>query len=168
MLTKILIGLAALLVLLVLLGVMVAMRPNDFRVSRSIFIMECPSAVFPNVNELMKWEAWSPWEKLDPAMKKSYEGPAVGAGSNTITENQANERIGMRLDFLRPFKGTNAVEFKFMPQGGGTQVTWTMEGKLNFITKAFGLFVSMDKMVGKDFEKGLAAFKAVTEGPGKG
>jgi hypothetical protein len=133
--------------------------------------------VFAQVNELRQWEAWSPWAKLDPAMKQTYEGPASGAGAvsawcgnrkvgegrNTIVESRAPELIRLKLEFLRPFKCTNDVEFTFQFNGRGTVVTWSMTGKNNFMGKAFGLFMNMDKMVGGDFERGLAAMKSAVE-----
>lgn len=174
MLTYILIGLVVLLLVFVLV---VARQPGHFQVTRSIHISAPPEVVFAQVNELRKWEAWSPWAKLDPAMKLTYDGPAsgvgaisawcgnskVGEGRNTIVESRAPELIRLRLEFLRPFKCTNDVEFTFRFDGRHTVVTWGMTGKNNFMAKAFGLVMNMDKMVGGDFEKGLAALKSVAE-----
>lgn len=174
MLTPILIGLA---VVVAVFLIIVAMRPDDFRVTRSATIAAPPAAVFEQVNDFHKWEAWSPWAKLDPACKNSYSGAAagkdagfawdgnnkVGAGRMTITDSQSPGLIRINLEFLRPFKSTNTAEFTFMPQGSQTLVTWTMTGKNNFMSKAFGLFVNCDKMVGADFEKGLSSMKAIAE-----
>ena len=174
MLGYILIGLA---VLIVSLLIFIATRPDDFRVTRSTTITAPPAAVFAQVNDFHNWDAWSPWAKLDPACKNSFDGPAagqgaifswdgnkkVGAGRMTVTESQPPELIRIHLEFLRPFKATNTTEFTFIGQGGQTTVTWSMFGKNNFMSKAFGLFMDCDKMVGKDFEKGLASLKTVAE-----
>ena len=174
MLKKILIALAAIIV--VFLGV-VAMQPADFRYVRTATISAPASAVFAEINDFHKWAAWSPWEKLDPAMQKSFEGAAfgngasyswvgnseVGKGRMTITESRPHDLIRLKLDFIEPFETTNTTEFTLMPEGDKTAVTWSMSGKNNFISKAFCLFVDMDKMLGSDFEKGLAQMKTVVE-----
>ncbi|MEA2712036.1 MAG: hypothetical protein QOF78_4637 [Phycisphaerales bacterium] len=175
MLMKILIGVA---VILVIFAIVVATRPGGFRIVRSAVISAPPPAVFEQVNDFHKWAAWSPWEHKDPAMKRTFEGPAAGTGANykwvgnrevgeggmTITESRPSDLIRIRLDFLKPFASTNTAEFTFKPQGDQTAVTWTMTGSNdNFICKAFCLFMNMDKMVGGDFEKGLAAMKSVVE-----
>ena len=171
---NILIGLAILIALFVLV---VAMRPSAFRVSRSISISAPPESVFGHVNELRQWEHWSPWEKIDPSMKRTFEGPSsgvgaiyrwdgngqVGAGSNTIVESRPNELIRFKLDMLRPYVGSNDVEFTFHPEGEGTKVTWMMVGKLNFFTKIMDLIIGMDNMVGGQFQQGLNQLKAVAE-----
>jgi carbon monoxide dehydrogenase subunit G len=174
MLIKILIVVAALIIIFL---IVVALQPSTFRVVRTATIAAPPEAVFAQVNDFHKWEAWSPWAKLDPEMKQTYEGrPAgvgavsawsgngkVGAGRMTITDSRPAEQVRIRLEFFRPFKGTNTAEFNLKPVGGQTEVTWSMNGDLNFLTKGFSLFMSMDKMIGRDFEKGLAAMKSVTE-----
>jgi uncharacterized protein YndB with AHSA1/START domain len=174
MFTYILVALAA--VVLLFLAI-VAMQPAEFRVTRTATIDAPPGEVFPHVNDLHNWEAWSPWAKLDPEMKLTYDGPAEGAGASytwsgnnkvgegrtTITESRPNERIRLKLEFVRPFAATNDVEFTFRSQGRQTSVTWDMQGRNGFMSKAFCLFVNMDKMVGGDFEKGLAQLKAVVE-----
>ncbi|MEW6306618.1 MAG: SRPBCC family protein [Verrucomicrobiota bacterium] len=174
MLTNLLIGLA---VVVVLFLIVVAARPNDFRVSRSGTIGAPPDAVFPHVNELRHWEAWNPWGKLDPNMKVTYEGPPAGVGASyswvgnhnvgegrmTVSESRANEVVRFKLEFFKPFKGLNDAEFTFKPDGSQTLVTWTMTGQNNFIAKAMGLFIDCDKMVGGQFEKGLAQLKTVVE-----
>jgi hypothetical protein len=170
----ILLGVAMLILLLVIL---VAMQPGDFRVVRSASMAAPPADVFAQVNDLHTWEAWSPWAKIDPAMKQTYDGqPAgtgaiyswngnsqVGEGRMTITDSRPSELVRIKLEFMRPFAGTNDVEFTFKPEGNQTLVTWSMAGTKNFIVKAFGLFMSMDKMVGGMFEQGLAQMKAVVE-----
>ncbi|MBI2924099.1 MAG: SRPBCC family protein [Verrucomicrobia bacterium] len=178
MVKKILIALAAIIVVFV---VIVALQPSDFRVTRSATMSAKPAAVFDQVNDLHKWEAWSPWAKLDPAAKNTFEGPAagtgaifrwagnnqVGEGSMTITESRPNELVRFRLDFLKPMAGSSDAEFTFKPEGNQTTVTWTMTGENNFIAKAICLFMSMDKMVGGQFETGLASIKSIVEAPAK-
>jgi hypothetical protein len=158
----------------------VALRPSEFRVARSTSIAASPGMVFAQVNDLHNWEGWSPWAKVDPAAQTSYEGPAAGVGASfgwsgnkkigegrmTITESRAYELIRFRLDFVKPFKGTNTAEFTFKPEGNQTVVSWTMFGRNNFISKAMQLFMSCDKMLGGYFEQGLAQLKSVVEASG--
>lgn len=174
MLARILIGLAVVFVGLI---VFIATRPADFRVTRSATIAAPAETVFAQVNDLHHWEAWSPWAKMDPDAKSTYEGPAagtgaamawsgnnaVGAGKMTITDSRANEAVRFRLDFERPMKGTSDAEFTFKPQGDQTVVTWTMSGKNNFVAKAVGLFMNCDQMVGGQFEQGLANLNSVVQ-----
>jgi hypothetical protein len=157
--------------------VVIAGRPDEFVVSRSTNISAPPEKVFPHVNDLHKWEAWSPWAKLDPNAKNSFEGATsgvgaamswdgnkkVGAGRMTIIESALSSLICIKLEFLKPFKATNTAEFTFKADGNQTAVTWSMSGKNSFFFKAFGLFMDCDKMIGKDFEKGLASMKSVVE-----
>lgn len=173
--------LIALGVLIAGLLIFVATRPADFRITRFATIAAPSSAVFAQVNELRKWEAWSPWAKLDPSMKQTFEGPAagvgavstwsgdkkVGAGRMTILESNPDDLVRIKLEFFRPFKATNMAEFTFKPQGEQTLVTWTMTGEKNFMAKAFHLLVNMDKLVGGDFEKGLAQMKSIAESAGR-
>ena len=175
MIIPVLIGVVIVLAILLLI---VAMQPADFRVSRSAPVAGPPESVFALVNDLHRWASWSPWEGIDPAMKRQYEGPEagpgavyhwtgnkkVGEGIMTVTESLLNELIRLRLEFLKPFRGTNATEFTFKPEGGRTIVTWTMSGKNPFIAKAMHLFVNMDRMIGSQFEKGLANLNAVVTG----
>lgn len=174
MLIPVLIGLAVLMALFI---IVVAMRPSDFRVTRSAAIEASPEQVFPHVNELRNWEAWNPWGKLDPNCKMVYDGPPagigasyawagnnqVGQGRNTITESKPNQLVRFRLEFEKPMKATNTAEFTFQPDGDQTVVTWTMSGKNNFVGKVFGLVVDCDKMIGGQFEKGLAQMKSLVE-----
>lgn len=174
MLVKILVALVA---LIAVFAVVVAMQSPHFRVERSATIAAPPEVVFAQVNNLRNWEAWSPWAKVDPAMKQIYEGPVdgigsvyrwsgnndVGEGSSTITESRPNESVRFKLDFVRPFKGSNDVEFTFKPEGGQTVVTWAMSGERNFFFKALGLFMNCDKMCGDQFEQGLAKLKSLAE-----
>jgi hypothetical protein len=174
MLKKFLIAIAAIIVVFV---VVVALQPSEFRIVRSATISAPAPAVFAQVNDFHNWEAWSPWAKLDPAAKATFEGPSagtgaifkwagnkeVGEGSMTITESRPSDLIRIKLEFLRPFEATNSAEFTFKPEGNRTAVTWSMEGKNNFIAKAVCLFMNMDKMVGGQFEQGLAQMKSVAE-----
>lgn len=174
MLVKILIGLA---VVLALLAIVVQLQPAHYRVARSVTIDAPAARVFARVNDIRQWRAWSPFDKLDPAMKRVYEGAASGAGqvyrwsgnsqagvgSATIVESKPGERILMRLDFEKPMAGTADATFTFTPSGSGTTVEWSLEGEKNFISKAMCMFVSMDKMVGTTFEGGLADLKRVVE-----
>ena len=174
MFVKILIGIAVLVVLLV---AFIAMRPSEFRVARSTKIDAPPEAVFAHVNDFHKWDVWSPWVKIDPNAKTTFEGPSegpgaifrwagnkeVGEGSMTITESRPYEFIGIRLEFIKPFAGTNDVAFTFQPQGEQTAVTWSMQGKNNFMAKAVGLFIDCEKMIGDKYEEGLANLKATAE-----
>ncbi len=174
MLKKILIALMAIVVAFV---VVVAMQPSEFRVERSAPISAPAPAVFAQVNDFHNWEEWSPWAKLDPAAKATFEGPSagtgaifrwagnkeVGEGSMTITESRPSDLIRIKLEFLKPFAATNTAEFTFKPDGDQTAVTWSMSGRNNFIGKAFCLVMNMDKMVGGQFEKGLARMKSVVE-----
>jgi uncharacterized protein YndB with AHSA1/START domain len=169
--------LIVIVVLVVGFAGIVAMQPDAFSVHRSATIAAPPAEVFALVNDFHKWDAWSPWAKLDPAMKQAFEGPPAGVGAiytwsgnkeagegrMTIVESQPNEHVRIKLDFTRPFASTNTTDFTFKPDGTGVAVDWTMSGQHNFITKALCLFMSMDKMVGPDFEKGLAQMKSIAE-----
>jgi polyketide cyclase/dehydrase/lipid transport protein len=172
MLRKIFIAVVALILVFV---VLVATRPADFRVSRSATISAAPAAVFDEVNDLHKWQSWSPWAKLDPEAKVTYDGPEsgqgasfhwagnsqVGEGTMTLVESQPNESVRFKIEFMKPFAGTNDAVFTFKPAGDQTEVTWTMTGKNGFLGKAFSLFVDCDKMVGRQFEEGFTNLKGV-------
>ncbi len=174
MLLKILIALA---VVIVLLLVVVAMQPATFRVARSTTMSAPAATVFAQVNDFHKWEAWNPWGKIDPTMKQTYEGaPAgvgtiytwdgnknVGTGRMTIEESRPGELIRIKMEFLKPFANTSTAEFSFKPEGNHTAVTWSMAGEKNFMAKAIHLCVNMDKMIGGQFEKGLADMKSAAE-----
>ncbi|MGB4101875.1 MAG: SRPBCC family protein [Alphaproteobacteria bacterium] len=155
-----------------------AMQPAEFRVSRSALIAVPPEALFAQVNDFHKWQAWSPWAKIDPQAKNLYEGPEsgtgailrwesqnfeVGTGAMTITESRPSDLIRIGLEFLQPFPSTSTAEFAFAPESGQTRVTWSMYGDKNFIAKAMGLIFDCDVMVGGKFEEGLANLKAVAE-----
>lgn len=174
MLIPVLISVAAVVALFV---VVVMLRSNDFQVNRSLKMKAPASKAFEQINDLHLMNAWNPWVKLDPQIKQTYDGAAsgvgaiyswdgnsnVGAGRQTIVESRPHELVRIKLEFFRPFAGVNEVQFTFVPEGDQTVVTWSMTGKLNLITKAMGLFMSMDKMCGGSFEKGLADMKAIIE-----
>lgn len=174
---KLLIALAVVAGLVLVLVVIVAMQPPHFRIARSITIAATPEAVYEQVNDYHNWSVWSPWEKLDPNMKRTYEGPAsgkgaayswvgndgVGEGKMTITETKPGEVIKIKLEFRKPMEDTCDAQFDFKRAGQNTAVTWSMEGDKGFIQKAFCMVMDMDKMVGGDFEKGLKDLKAVVE-----
>jgi uncharacterized protein YndB with AHSA1/START domain len=157
--------------------IFVATRPSDFRITRSAVISAPPSAVFDRVNDLHRFQEWSPWIEMDPAARTTYAGPPagtgaifnwagnknVGEGSMTITESRPSELVRFKLDFLKPFPSTSTAEFTFKPEGRGTQVTWSMFGQHSFVPKALFCFMNMDKMVGGQFEKGLAKLKLLSE-----
>lgn len=180
MIKKAILGILGVVVLAVAaLLIVVAMQPADFTVTRSATMNAPPDRIFEQINDFHKWDAWSPWAKIDPAMKTTYSGPPTGVGSAyawtgndqvgegkmAITASHPNEHVAIDLEFIKPFAAKNVTEFKLKPDGDKTNVTWTMAGKNNFIAKAFGLFMNMDKLVGGDFEKGLAQMKAVVEAP---
>src|SRR6266550_312378 len=174
MLKKILLGCSLVLIVFI---VIVALQPAEYRIVRSATVSAPASTVFGQVNDFHNWEAWSPWAKRDPAAKNSFEGPSagtgavfkwagnkeVGEGRMTITESRPSDLIRIKLEFIKPFASTNIAEFTFKPEGNQTAVTWSMEGKNNFMAKAIHLFMNMDKMVGGQFEQGLAAMKSVVE-----
>jgi len=163
------------------LAIIIALQPAEFRVERSATISAPPPAVFAQVNDFHKWEAWNPWGKIDPTMKQTYEGAPtgtsaiytwagnkeVGEGRMTITESRPNDLIRVKLEFYKPFTATNTAEFTFKPEGNQTLVTWSMFGDKNFMAKAIHLFMNMDKMIGGQFEKGLADMRSVVEGAAK-
>lgn len=180
MIKKIILGaLAGIVLAIAAFCVVVALQPEDFKITRTATINAAPDRVFEQVNDFHKWEAWSPWAKIDPAMKTTYIGPASGVGSSyswtgnddvgegkmTITQSHPNEHVAIDLEFIKPFAAKNLTEFTLKPEGSGTNVTWTMAGKNNFIMKAFSLVMNMDKLVGGDFEKGLAQLKSISEAP---
>lgn len=157
----------------------IAMQPSEFTVQRSTIVAAPQPTVFAQVNDFHNWANWSPWEKLDPAMERTYSGSPTGtgsvyawsskskeagAGSMTITNAKLADQIDIKLDFTEPMKATHDVVFAFAPEGEGTKVTWTMSGHQNFVMKGMCLFMGgVDKLVGPDFEKGLAAMKETSE-----
>jgi hypothetical protein len=180
MIKKIVIGFAAAIAALVILFVIVvALQPAEFHVSRTAKMNAQPSAVFAQVNDYHNWDAWSPWAELDPDAKVTFEGPSsgtgakfswsgndkVGAGRQTIVESKSDELIRINIEFFKPFKGTSTAEFTFKPENDQTVVTWSMFGKNDFFGKTISLFMDCDKMVGGEFEKGLASMKKIVEAP---
>jgi uncharacterized protein YndB with AHSA1/START domain len=170
MLTKILAVLGT--ALAILLG-LIAMQPANYAVERSAVIPAPPEVVFAQINDFSKWNAWSPWAKLDPNMKTTLSAnPAgkgasyhwignddVGEGSMTILDSKPNESVAIDLQFKEPFESKALTTFTIKPEGAGSNVTWSMKGDNNFMGKAFSLFMNMDKMIGADFEKGLSQLK---------
>jgi len=159
------------------LGVVIAAQPSTYRVTRNISIATPPDRVFALVDDYHKWDGWSPWAKADPNMKVAYSGPESGAGAGyawsgngevgegrmTTVAAEAGRSIQIQLEFIKPFRSSSVTRFSFVPQSGGTLVTWDMNGNANFMTKAFSLISSMDATVGPDFEKGLKQLKSLAE-----
>ena len=153
-----------------------ATRPSTFRIIRSTVIEAPPGKVLAQIEDFHRWGAWSPWEKLDPGMSRTYGGPASGVGATYGWNSKGQaavgdmkitdvtpSRVALDLNFVKPFAAANKVVFTLEPQGDATRVTWSMEGASPFMHKLMGLFFNMDKTVGGDFEKGLASLKAVSE-----
>jgi hypothetical protein len=174
MLKKILLGLA---VVLVALCGFIATRPSTYTVQRTATFKASPDVAFALVNDFHHWGQWSPWDKLDPNQKITFEGAAtgvgaiynwsgnddVGEGRMTIEESKANELVRIKLEFIKPWQSTNATSFTFSPVADGVSVTWKMEGHSDLIGKALSPFMDMDAMIGKDFDDGLAAMRKVAE-----
>jgi carbon monoxide dehydrogenase subunit G len=170
------IALAVLAIIVVILG-LAAMKPDTFSVKRTISIKAPPEKVAALITDFHQWGSWSPWEHLDPAMKRTFTGPASGKGA--IYEWEGNKEVGkgrmeimdastpantvIKLDFLQPFESHNTTEFTLVPHGDMTNVSWDMTGPMPFISKIMSVFASMDSMIGKDFEKGLSNMKSVAE-----
>jgi carbon monoxide dehydrogenase subunit G len=164
-------------VLIAALLVYAATKPDTFRVERSASIKAPPEKVFALLNDFQRWGAWSPWEKKDPEMKRTFsvvtsgkgaqyawEGNRdVGQGRMEIADSVSPSKVTIKLDFLKPFEAHNIVEFTLEPKGDSTSVRWAMQGPSPYIAKVMQVFFSMDKMIGKDFEAGLANLKAVAE-----
>ena len=169
----------AIVVVLVIAGILVyaATQPDDFRVQRTTSIKAPPEKILPLITDLHSWGSWSPWEKIDPAMKRTYSGAAggtgaayawqgnskVGEGRMEIVDVSPPSKVTIKLDFVKPIEGHNTAEFTLEPKGGSTDVTWAMYGPTAYIAKIIGIFVSMDGMIGKEFETGLSNLKAVAE-----
>ena len=174
MLPTILIVIAALVVVFL---IVVAMQSDSYTVARNGTISASAADVFAQVNDLRKFQDWSPWAKVDPNVKNTYEGAPsgvgavckwtgnkkVGEGIMTIADSKPNDSIRMRLEFIKPFASIADVQFKFKEQNNQTSVTWAMTGQKNFISKAFCMFMNMDKMIGGDFERGLGNLKSLVE-----
>ncbi|MDX6770350.1 MAG: SRPBCC family protein [Elusimicrobiota bacterium] len=170
---------AVIAVVIVAVLLFAASRPDSFRVERRVFIKAAPEKVFPYLEDPKKTTEWSPWEKKDPALKKTFSGATkgkgavyewegnneVGAGRLEITEVVPNAKVVMDLRFLRPMKAENTAAYAVAPKDGGCEVAWSIEGPMPFVSKVMFLFMDMDKMVGGEFEKGLADLKALAEAP---
>jgi uncharacterized protein YndB with AHSA1/START domain len=167
------------LVVVVVIGVLVyaSTKPDAFSIVRKLKINASPEKVFAEVNDFNRWKSWSPWEKKDLAIQRTHSGSAsgvgtvyewtgnkdVGQGRMEITESTSPQKIIIQLDFFKPFEAHNIAEFTFVQEGAGTLVVWEMRGPQPFISKLMCLFMNMDKMVGPDFEEGLANLKKITE-----
>lgn len=174
MFKKIAIGFAVLVMAILAFA---ATRPDTFHVERTVSMKALPEKVFPLINDLRAQAQWSPWEKLDPKMKKTLSGPEtgkgaayewdgnseVGKGRIEIVDAVAPSSVTLKLDMLEPMEGHNTVEFKIAAKDGVTYVTWAMHGAQPYIGKLFSVFVDCDKMVGAQFESGLASLKAIAE-----
>ena len=152
------------------------LNADTFRVERSIVIDAPAIAIFPRIDDFHAWEAWSPYEKMDAHLDKTYSGPArgvgaayawvgkkAGSGRMEITQSQASSKVVIKLDFNKPMVAHNTAEFTLEPQGAGTKVTWAMQGPNTFMSKIMGLFFSMDKLVGPQFDDGLANLKRISQ-----
>jgi len=178
MLRNVLIALAAVVVVVL---IVILTRPSTYAVSRSTTVLAPPAVVYAQVVDFHRWDAWSPWAKLDPAAKLTFAGPVsgpgaayswsgndkVGEGKMLITGAKPNQEVNIKLDFIRPFGATSSTGFAFEPASGGTKVTWTMSGENGFMAKAFSLFHDFTADIGKDFDRGLLAMKTVSEAEAK-
>jgi len=164
-------------VLIAALALVIATRPAHLHVERSMSIPVSPALVFPLINDFHAWSSWSPWEKLDPDMKREISGAPegkgslyswsgndqVGVGTMEIIDSTPADQVKIRLEFKQPWEATNATTFTLVPTKQGTRVTWAMDGENNFGAKAMSMFMNMDEMIGKDFETGLTNLGAVAE-----
>jgi hypothetical protein len=169
----------AIVVLIVAVLAYAATKPDTFTIQRTATIDAPPERIFPFINDLHSFGSWSPYEKRDPAMKRTYSGPPfgkgaiyawdgnsdVGQGSMEIVDSTPSSEVRMKLDFIRPFEGHNTVVFTLVPQGQSTNVTWAMHGENPYMSKVLGTFINFDKMVGGDFQTGLANLKTLAEAP---
>jgi hypothetical protein len=174
-------GIIAVVVVVGVAGILIyaATRPDSFRVERSASIKAPPAKIFPLIEDLKAWTAWSPYEKKDPAMQRSYGAITAGKGATygwqgdrnvgqghmEIVDSAPPARVLIKLDFIKPFEAHNNAEFTLQPKGDGTLVTWAIYGPSAYMTKVMGLFFNMDTMIGRDFEAGLADLKAAAEKP---
>jgi Polyketide cyclase / dehydrase and lipid transport len=156
-----------------------ATRPDVFRVQRTATIQAPTGKIHPLISNMRQFNTWNPYVRKDPNVKGSYRGPGsgpgsaydfegnqeVGKGSIEITESEPTVRVTMKLDMIEPFKGSNTIDFTLVPRGDATEVTWAMQGASPFVARLVGVFINMDRMIGRDFEAGLANLKAVAEKP---
>jgi uncharacterized protein YndB with AHSA1/START domain len=175
---EIIVIIAVVLAIAVAIVLVLAMtKPDAFRVERAAAIEAPPEKVFSLIDDFRQWGSWSPWEDRDPAMKRTFEGAARGAGAVYAWDGNKNVGAGrmeilsvappsaivIKLDFIKPFEGHNTAEFTLLPQGNATGVTWAMHGPASFMFRMMQVFMNMDRMIGKDFEAGLANLKKVAE-----
>jgi uncharacterized protein YndB with AHSA1/START domain len=174
------IALVVVTLLVVVVGVVLAYaatKPDAFRIQRSASIKAPPEKIFPLINDFRSWSSWSPYEHKDPAMKKTFSGAAVGKGAIYEWEGDKNvgsgrieiadtappNKVSIKLDMIKPFAAHNQVEFRLEPRGDVTDVTWAMNGHTPYLAKVMHVFIDVDRMVGQDFEAGLASLKSVAE-----
>ena len=169
--------LAAVVLAIAAVLVVAAFKPDTFKVQRRAVIKAPPEKIYPLLSDFQRWGAWSPWEKKDPSMKRSFGGPKEGKGSTyawdgdknvgqgrmEIVEATAPSKVALKLDFVKPFEAHNTVQFDLIPKGELTEVVWDMQGPVPYVGKIMHVFVNMDRMVGADFEAGLANLKPVAE-----
>ena len=164
--------------IIIILG-LASRKPDTFAVRRSVLVQAPAERIFPLVNNFHQWGGWSPWEHRDPAMKRSYSGAEsgkgavyawdgnknVGSGRMEILDASSPSKITIKLDFFKPFEGHNTAEFTFVPEreAAATNVIWVMQGPSSFMSKVMQVFMDLDKMIGRDFETGLANLKTLTE-----
>jgi hypothetical protein len=174
MMQKILIGLIATIGSFVAL---ILLQPSEYRVTRTTTMSAPAPDIFAQIDDFHRWQAWSPWAQRDPAAKASFDGPAsgkgavfawsgnneVGEGRMTLTDSRPGELVKIRTDFVKPFVGTSYSDFTLKPEGSSTSVSWSMFGENDFIGKAMCLFISMDKVLGGEMDKGLASIKQLVE-----
>lgn len=170
---------AILVAVLIALLILAAARPSRFEVQRSLDIDAPPERLYPLLADFHQWSRWSPYEKLDPAMRRDFSGAEAGkgavyawegngkagAGRMEILEAAPEHGIDIQLDFIRPFRANNRAAFAFTPAGAATRVTWSMQGAAPFMARLMGIFINMDQLIGKDFEQGLANLKTLAEQP---
>ena len=174
--TLVIIALVLAIIIAVVL-IQAAAKPDTFRVQRTAVVNAPAERLFPLISDFQQWLNWSPWEGRDPALKRTYSGAErgkgavyawdgnknVGTGRMEILEATSPSKVVIKLDFIKPFEGHNTAEFTMLPQGGATNVTWVMHGPAPFLSKLMQVFMNMDRMIGKDFETGLANLKSLTE-----
>jgi uncharacterized protein YndB with AHSA1/START domain len=169
----------AIVIVAAIAGVLIfaSTRPDTFRIERSAAIAAPPEKIFPLINDFTQWAKWSPFETMDPDMKRTISGPPsgvgavyewsgnmkAGAGRMEIVESSAPAHVVIKLDFTKPMEGHNVAHFVLTPEPGATNVAWSIDGPMPYISKVMGVFMNMDKMIGGDFDKGLAALKAQAE-----
>ena len=170
---------AVLAIAIVIILILVSTKPATFSVRRSAVVQAPAEAIFPLINNFHQWARWSPWEKRDPAMKRDYSGAEsgkgavyawdgnknAGSGRMEILDASSSSKITIKLDFFKPFEGHNTAEFTFVPEreAAATNVIWVMQGPSSFMSKVMQVFMDLDKMIGRDFEAGLANLKTLTE-----